>query len=81
VRHVGSLHRVAAEWVREGRRPTGWATDPEVGDNLAAWARRGSADMLKTLTRVTAEPLQRYCAHAAATRPKIYLDGPGPSPN
>lgn len=33
VRHVGSVHRVVTQWVREGRRPTTWATAPEAGDN------------------------------------------------
>ena len=64
VRHVGSVHRVVTEWVREGRRPTAWASAPEVGENLAAWARRGSADLLETLTN--RDPAQ-HCSTWSAT--------------
>jgi uncharacterized protein (TIGR03083 family) len=63
VRHVGSVHRAATEWVSEGRRPTAWATAPEVGDNLAAWARRGGADLLEALTsRNPAQPCSTWSA-------------------
>jgi len=63
VRHVGSVHRVATRWVSEGRQPTVWATAPEVGDNLAAWARRGSADLLETLAcRNPAQPCSTWSA-------------------
>lgn len=61
VRHVGSVHRVATRWV--GRQPTAWATAPEVGDNLAAWARRGGADLLETLAcRNPAQPCSTWSA-------------------
>jgi uncharacterized protein (TIGR03083 family) len=50
VRHLGSVHRLVTDWVRDGRRPTTWVQAPEVGEDLAGWARRGSADMLETLT-------------------------------
>ncbi|MBC7592794.1 MAG: maleylpyruvate isomerase family mycothiol-dependent enzyme [Kineosporiaceae bacterium] len=66
VRHVGSVHRVASQWVREGRRPTTWATAPEAGDNLAAWARRGGADLLETLTR--RHPAQQCSTWSATDR-------------
>lgn len=49
VRHLGSVHHLVTDWVREGRRPTAWVQAPEVGVDLAAWATRGSADMLETL--------------------------------
>jgi uncharacterized protein (TIGR03083 family) len=63
VPHVGSVQRVAAQWVREGRRPTAWAAAPEVGDDLAAWARRGSADLWETLTgRNPAQPCSTWSA-------------------
>jgi uncharacterized protein (TIGR03083 family) len=63
VRHVGSVHRVVTEWVCEGRRPTAWETAPKVGDNLAAWARRGGADLLEALTsRDPAQPCSTWSA-------------------
>lgn len=63
VRHVGSVHHLITDWVREERRPTVWSSAPEVGEDLAAWARRGSADMLKTLTsRSPAQPCATWSA-------------------
>lgn len=59
VRHVGSVHRLVADWVRDGRRPTAWMQAPEVGEDLATWAWRGSADMLEILTGP--RPSRRYC--------------------
>jgi uncharacterized protein (TIGR03083 family) len=50
VRHVGSVHHLVTDWVRDGRRPTTWAQAPQVGEDLGAWARQGSAAMLETLT-------------------------------
>lgn len=63
VRHVGSVHHLVTDWVRDGRRPTAWAQAPEVGEDLAAWARQGSADMLETLTsRSPAQPCATWSA-------------------
>jgi uncharacterized protein (TIGR03083 family) len=63
VRHVGSVHRVVTEWLRTGRRPNAWATAPEDGSDLAAWAVRGSADLLETLTgRNPAQPCSTWSA-------------------
>lgn len=63
VRHVGSVHHLVTDWVRDGRRPTAWASAPEVGEDLAAWARRGSADMLEALTsRSPAQPCATWSA-------------------
>jgi len=50
VRHLGSVHHLVTDWVRDGRRPTAWTQAPEVGQDLAGWALRGSADMLEALT-------------------------------
>ena len=63
VRHVGSVHHLVTDWVRDGRRPTAWMQAPEVGEDLAAWARRGSADMLETLAgRSPAQPCATWSA-------------------
>jgi len=63
VRHVSSVHHLVTDWVRDRRRPTAWASAPEVGEELAAWARRGSADMLETLTgRSPAQPCATWSA-------------------
>jgi uncharacterized protein (TIGR03083 family) len=63
VRHLGSVHHLVTDWVRDGRRPSAWAQAPEVGEDLAAWARRGSADMLETLTgRCPAQPCATWSA-------------------
>jgi uncharacterized protein (TIGR03083 family) len=63
VRHVGSVHHLVTDWVRDGRRPTAWASLPGVGEDLAAWARRGSADMLEAFTsRSPAQPCATWSA-------------------
>jgi uncharacterized protein (TIGR03083 family) len=63
VRHLGSVHHLVTDWVREGRRPTAWMQAPEAGEDLATWARRGSADMLETLTgRNPAQPCATWSA-------------------
>jgi len=63
VRHLGSVHHLVTDWVREGRRPTAWVQAPEAGEDMAAWARRGSADMLETLTgRSPAQPCATWSA-------------------
>jgi uncharacterized protein (TIGR03083 family) len=50
VRHVGSVHRLVTDWVRDGRRPTTWMQSPQAGEDLAGWSRRSSDDLLETLT-------------------------------
>jgi uncharacterized protein (TIGR03083 family) len=63
VRHLGSVHHLVTDWVRDGRRPTAWAQAPEEGEDLAAWAGRGSADMLEMLTgRSPAQPCATWSA-------------------
>jgi uncharacterized protein (TIGR03083 family) len=63
VRHVGSVHRLVTDWVRDGRRPTARVQAPEVGEDLAAWAQQSSADMLETLTsRKPSEPCATWSA-------------------
>ena len=64
VRHVGSVHRLVADWVRDGRRPTAWAQAPEAGEDLAIWSRRGSSEMLETLSSRSPE---QPCATWSAT--------------
>jgi uncharacterized protein (TIGR03083 family) len=63
VRHVGSVHRLVADWVRDGRRPDVWAQAPDGGEDLATWSRRGSADMLETLSgRSPGQPCATWSA-------------------
>ena len=50
VRHLGSVHRLVTDWVRDGRRPTAWMQSPEAGEDLTTWSRRGSDNLLETLT-------------------------------
>src|SRR5450631_4299301 len=64
VRHVGSVHNLVADWVRDGRRPTTWTQAPDGGEDVATWSRRGSADMLEALTSRSPE---QPCATWSAT--------------
>ncbi len=48
LRHVGSVHRVARLWVRDGHRPEQWQRSPSDGD-LLDFVRTGLAELLTEL--------------------------------
>jgi uncharacterized protein (TIGR03083 family) len=48
LRHVGSVHRVARLWVRDGRRPERWQRSPSDGD-LVGFVRTGLDELLTEL--------------------------------
>lgn len=48
LRHVGSVHRVARLWVRDGRRPEQWQRSPSDGD-LVGFVRTGLGELLTEL--------------------------------
>jgi uncharacterized protein (TIGR03083 family) len=48
LRHVGSVHRVARLWVRDGHRPEHWQRSPSDGD-LVGFVRIGLAELLAEL--------------------------------
>ncbi|MGH4019912.1 MAG: maleylpyruvate isomerase N-terminal domain-containing protein [Pseudonocardiaceae bacterium] len=50
VRHVGSVHRVATMWMREGHQPEQWQRAPIDGD-VVSFARSGLADLVTELSR------------------------------
>lgn len=50
LRHVGSVHRVARLWVRDGHRPERWQRSPSDGD-LVAFVRTGLEQLLAELRR------------------------------
>lgn len=63
VRHLGSVHRLVTDWVRDGRRPTAWVQAPEVGEDLVTWSRRSSDNLLETLAgRSPAQPCPTWSA-------------------
>lgn len=64
VRHVSSVHHLVTDWVRAGRRPNTWAQSPQAGQDLAVWARAGSATLLETLASLSPA---RPCATWSAT--------------
>lgn len=49
LRHVGSVHRVARLWVRDGRRPEQWQRSPADGD-VVGFVRRGLDELLTELS-------------------------------
>lgn len=48
LRHVGSVHRQARSWVRDGQRPDTWERSPADGD-LTAFVRLGLSELLAEL--------------------------------
>ena len=48
LRHVGSVHRVARLWVRDGHRPEHWQRSPSDGD-LVDFVRIGLQELLAEL--------------------------------
>jgi uncharacterized protein (TIGR03083 family) len=50
LRHVGSAHRVARLWVRDGRRPQQWQRSPS-DDDLVGFVRTGLDELLTELAR------------------------------
>jgi uncharacterized protein (TIGR03083 family) len=48
LQHVGSVHRVARRWVRDGRRPEQWPRSPTDGD-LVDFVRTGLDELLTEL--------------------------------
>ncbi|MGH3694223.1 MAG: maleylpyruvate isomerase N-terminal domain-containing protein [Pseudonocardiaceae bacterium] len=48
LRHVGSVHRVARLWVRDGHRPEQWQRSPSEGD-LLGYVRTGLVELLGEL--------------------------------
>jgi uncharacterized protein (TIGR03083 family) len=50
LRHVGSVHRVARLWVRDGRRPEQWQRSPADGD-VVGFVRSGLDELLTELGR------------------------------
>lgn len=48
LRHVGSVHRVARLWARDGRRPDDWQRSPSDND-LVAFVRTGLSELLTEL--------------------------------
>lgn len=55
VRHVGSLCRMAAEWVRTGRQPTRWQQDPDPGQTLPDYARAAATPLVEALSSRSAD--------------------------
>jgi hypothetical protein len=49
LRHVGSVHREARLWVRDGRRPEQWQQAPPDGD-LIGFVRAGLAELMAELS-------------------------------
>jgi len=49
LRHVGSVHRVARMWARDGRRPEQWQRSPSDGD-LVGFVRTGLSELLTELS-------------------------------
>ncbi len=49
LRHVGSVHRVARMWMRDGHRPEQWQRSPSDGD-LLGFVRTGLAELLTELS-------------------------------
>ncbi|MGH3717515.1 MAG: maleylpyruvate isomerase N-terminal domain-containing protein [Pseudonocardiaceae bacterium] len=50
LRHVGSVHRLTRQWVRDGRRPHQWQRSPSDGD-LVGFVRTGLSELLTELGR------------------------------
>jgi uncharacterized protein (TIGR03083 family) len=48
-RHVGSLHRMALSWLREGPGGTPWPEDPEPGQDLADYVLAGARPLIAEL--------------------------------
>ncbi|MBV9058660.1 MAG: maleylpyruvate isomerase N-terminal domain-containing protein [Pseudonocardiales bacterium] len=48
--HVGSVHRVTRQWVRDGRRPENWQRLPSDGD-LLGFVRIGLTELMAELRR------------------------------
>lgn len=48
-RHVGSLHRMVWQWLRDGQRPGTWQEEPSPGQDLADYVRSGAAPLLAEL--------------------------------
>jgi uncharacterized protein (TIGR03083 family) len=58
-RHVGSVHRMAWHWIREGQRPADWRRDPAPHQSLSDYVRSGAASLLAELA---AHPPQDPCS-------------------
>lgn len=50
LRHVGSVHRVARLWARDGRRPEHWQRSPP-DDDLVGFVRTGLSELLTELSQ------------------------------
>ncbi|MGH3823125.1 MAG: maleylpyruvate isomerase family mycothiol-dependent enzyme [Pseudonocardiaceae bacterium] len=50
LRHVGSVHRVARLWARDGRRPEHWQRSPS-DDDLVGFVRTGLEELLAELSQ------------------------------
>jgi hypothetical protein len=78
LRHVGSVHRVARLWVRDGRRPEQWQRSPADGD-VVGFVRSGLDERLLAASdgsRDHRAPGRRgSCGWWAGARGR-----PGPSP-
>ncbi|NUT52434.1 MAG: maleylpyruvate isomerase family mycothiol-dependent enzyme [Saccharothrix sp.] len=58
--HVGSIHRMVAEWITRGARPAGWTCRP--GDDLVEWYRIGAASLVDVLDpERAASPAATWC--------------------
>ncbi len=67
-RHVGSMYRMVAVWVREGRQPVAWQQDPLPGQTLADYVRDGAEPLVDALSERAADdpcetwwPAERTC--------------------
>ncbi|CAL9591596.1 hypothetical protein SUDANB95_05206 [Actinosynnema sp. ALI-1.44] len=50
VRHVGSLCRMATQWVRDGLQPVTWQQDPLPGQSLPDYARAAVGPLVEALS-------------------------------
>lgn len=58
--HVGSIHRMVAQWIERGARPAQWSCSP--GADLVDWYRAGAASLIAVLDPGrAAEPAATWC--------------------
>ncbi|ROP37955.1 maleylpyruvate isomerase family mycothiol-dependent enzyme [Saccharothrix texasensis] len=58
--HLGSIHRMVAEWIGRGARPVGWESSP--GADPIDWYRTGAASLITVLDpERAASPAATWC--------------------
>ncbi|MEV8439416.1 maleylpyruvate isomerase family mycothiol-dependent enzyme [Actinosynnema sp. NPDC051121] len=59
--HLGSIHRMVAEWITRSARPSGWVCSPGDAD-LVDWYRIGAASLITVLDPDhAASPAATWC--------------------